>query len=510
MDSKLLLAKSITLLYRESQLTDKSENSCDLVRTVLENVQVSEIGIGMTGDREVIMALKSTILEMCGMPQDHIYDSTELLQRVRLNCHNDEKLYEGIRQGIEAEMADASLKRSVVNMRLSINNHFKEQAISDLLNKASAQFKFGREKIKDPNQFITELIAQLEPLQMNSSGKDPALMSEIDIGDDNSMREAFTEMKRINNGVKVYRTGWKDLNDMLQGGFRPGETTVISALQHKYKTGFTLSLFKQIAQYNNPHTTDPNKKPLLLRISFEDSAVSNLQFLYQNLKFNEQQHLASIENIDTDEMTGYVKEKLQINGFHIRMIRADPTQVTYKWICNKIIELEAQGYVIEVLMVDYLMLVPTTGCITSGPSGTDMRDMLRRMRNFCAAKNIAFITPHQLSTEAKALIRGGLPEDQFVKEIAEKGFFAGSKQLDQEIDLELYIHLFKHKGETFLAVQRGKHRLPTIIPDEYKYFLLKFPKGAPIPDDVLADEKISFRRLGAVPSNTSEDLFKLG
>ena len=82
-----------------------------------------------------------------------------------------------------------------------------------------------------------------------------------------------------------------------------------------------------------------------------------------------------------------------------------------------------------------------------------------------------------------------MPEDQFVKEINEKGYFAGSRQLDQEMDLEIYIHLFKRgKDETWLCVQRGKHRLPTIIPDSHKYYLMRFPKGMPIPDSTPGTE----------------------
>lgn len=509
MDNKLLLGKSATLLYRESQLADRSENSSELVRTVLENVQVSDIGIGINSDREVINALKTTILEMCSMPQDHVYDVTDLLQRFKINCGNDEKLYEAIKQGIVDEMSEASLKRSVVNIRRSINNHFREQKLNEVLHKASRTIKFEREKVKDVNQFITELMAQLEPLQINGNGKDPAVMGDLDIGNEQSMRDLFAEVKKLNTGVKLYKTGWQGFNRMTQGGLRPGETVVINALQHKYKTGFTLSLFKQLALYNRPHTEDPTKKPLLLRISFEDDLVSNLQFLYQNLKYNETMQPVDLENVTVDEMSAYVKEKLQVNGFHIKMLRVDPTQWTYRSVCNKIIELEAQGYNVEVLMLDYLMLLPTTGCINTGPGGTDMRDMLRRMRNFCASKKILFITPHQLSTEAKQLIRGGTPEDQFVKEIAEKGYFSGSKQLDQEMDLEIYIHLFKHNRETYFAVQRGKHRLPTIVNDDDKYYLMKFDKGVPLADDANGEDR-SFPRLKAAPSNASEDLFKLG
>lgn len=46
---------------------------------------------------------------------------------------------------------------------------------------------------------------------------------------------------------------------MLQGGFRRGEFWLIPALQHKFKTGFSLSIFSQIALYNKPYLFDKNK-----------------------------------------------------------------------------------------------------------------------------------------------------------------------------------------------------------------------------------------------------------
>jgi len=505
MDSKLLLVKAITLLYRESLLPDRSDNSSELVRTVLENIKVSDIGLGLNTDREMIMALKATILEMCSVPQDHIYDRSEFLQRIRMNCGNDEKSYEAIRQGIEPDITDASLKRSVVNIRHSINNHFKEQSVGTILNVASMKFKFERDSIKDVNQFIAELIAQLEPMHINGGGKDPAMMGEIDIGNTQSLRDAFETVQKNVTGERVYKTGWQDLNEALQGGFRV-ETTVIGALQHKYKTGFTLSTFAQIAQYNKPHTVDPTKKPLLLRISAEDDITQNLQFLYQYLKYDELREPVSVQGVSVDEMAEYVQGKLQATGFHIKMLRVDPSAWTYKSICNKIIEYEAQGYSVEVLMIDYLSKFPTTGCISTGPSGTDVMDQLSRMRNFCAAKGIAFITPHQLSTEAKSLIRGGTPEDQFVKEVAERGYWERTKGLDRVYDCCIMIHLFKHNKETYLAVLREKHRIPTIVDEDKKYFLFKFPSKMPIPSDIRGD-KISFPRLKAAPSNASDDLF---
>lgn len=93
---------------------------------------------------------------------------------------------------------------------------------------------------------------------------------------------------------------------------------------------------------------------------------------------------------------------------------------------------------------------------------------------------ILFVTPHQLSTEAKQLIRNGVSDVNFVKEVAEKGYTELSKQLDQVVDLELYIHIGTLNKKPVLTIQRGKHRRPDIIDDKYKYAILHFPHRAPI------------------------------
>lgn len=511
MNSKLLLTKCITLLYRESKLKDKTENSADLVRTVLEKISIPESAIGFNTDRDVIKSLKETILEMCLQPVDHEYDSYSLLETLKINCGYDDRLYDALESAIKQDVPENQLKRSIVNIRKSIANHFKTEEIENLLTKASHDFRFRRETIGDINTFISHLISQLEPLQISSSIKDPAVVSDIDISDYESTAVIFKEIKENNTKDGLMVTGWQCVNKMLQGGFRRGEFAVISALQHKYKTGFTLSLFQQIPIYNVPKLLNPNRRPLLLRISFEDDLKNNLQFIYQKLKYEEtgEPVIMGSLNISEKEMAQYVKTRLGVNGFHIKMRRVDPSQWTYRNICNYVIEQESEGYEVVLLMLDYLSMIPTTGC-TIGPMGTDIRDLFRRVRNFCSAKGITCITPHQLSTDVKTLIRSGMPEDQLLKEIAGKGYFSGSKQIDQEVDLELYIHLVKYQKETYLAIQRGKHRIPTILNDDDMFFLMKFPKhGMPLPDDINSEPSYLTKlpRLG--PSVNNDDLFTI-
>ena len=504
MDTKSLLAKCITLLYRENQLPLQNDSSAELIKTVVSDIKTQDITVGVNNEMGSISALKATVLSMCGDGADHVYDIPSLLQQFKLDCGQDDRLYESLENGINQDLSDSSLKRTIVNLRKSINNHFREEKIAEVLSKAAYTYRFKKDTIKDSNQFIMELTAQLEPLQITSNGKDPAVMSDIDIGDEGATTAVFSEIKANSSNDGLMRTGWIAFNRMLQGGFRRGETTVLGALQHKYKTGLTLSLFKQIALYNKPYMIDVTKKPLLLRISFEDDLTLNLQFLYQSLKEDEGVKV-ELEEVSNEDMSIYIKQRLQVNGYHIKMMRVDPTQWTYKHICNKIIELEAQGYEVHLLMVDYLMMLPTTGCIIGGPIGTDKQDMLKRMRNFCAAKKIAFITPHQLSAEAKQLLRDG--RQNLVKEIVGLGYWEGSKSLDQGMDCEIYAHIEKFQKESYLTIQRGKHRLPTIISEDSKYFVLKFPKTGPIPDDLLSEVDSSFRKVGSTLTNESEEKY---
>lgn len=478
------MVNGITLLYRESQVPSITERSADLVRNIITNIRLPDFQLMLDPETKIIASLRNTALTMCNDPNDHIYEPSEVLQRLKVDTGEDVDLYESFDAAISLEMSETSLKRTITNLRRSIQNHFRQEEVRKILKEANTKFNYKPEDIKDFKAFVGGVMAALDPFQTDALTKDPAIISHVSFDNDESMENVFREIKKEQDGSSILKTGWQGINRMLRGGFRRGENTVIGALQHKYKTGFTLSLFKQFALYNVPEMMDVTKKPLLLRISFEDEMKNNLQFLYTSLKENEtRKQVTDEELLELDEATlrTYVQERMKINGYHIEMLRVDPSRWSYLHICNKILELESEGYEIHVCMLDYLGLVPTTGCVI-GPAGTDMRDLFRRIRNFTSTRKIATITPHQLSTEAKQLIRDG--KEDFVKQIAGKGYYAGCKQLDQEVDLELYIHIEIVNGKSWLTVQRGKHRIVGQTPLKDQFCVLPFEPIGGILDDI--------------------------
>lgn len=100
-------------------------------------------------------------------------------------------------------------------------------------------------------------------------------------------------------------------------------------------------------------------------------------------------------------------------------------------------------------------------------------------------RDILFITPHQLSTDALTLFRNGVTGFDFLDEmIGSKNYYSESKQIAQVVDGEIFLTKAKvGKKDWRLYVGKGKHRSPTITPDEDKQTMFKFPIGAPIPED---------------------------
>jgi hypothetical protein len=503
-DKKLILVKCVTLLFRESQLPNITDNSSDLVKTIISNVLLPDVSVGLINtERDLLGGLKEICMEMCAFDASHQYSKTELLQRIRHVTRDEESLYTSFSEGIEIDLDENELKKFCINLRFSLNDHQREEKVTQIISAAARKIRFERDKITSISQFVAEVQTELEPYLNTTKTVDPAIVNSIDLGDSKSIENVLGQARELNDDKGIMKFGWQALNRMTQGGLRRGECVVIGALQHNFKTGMTLSLFKHIALYNKPYMLNPKKKPLLLRISFEDPLSLNLPFLYRNIYENKTGKIADINGKSLEELSEYITRELTINGYHIKMMHVNPSLWTYRDLCNKILELEAEGYEIHLCMLDYLPMLPTTGCMEGGPIGSPMRDMYRRVRNFFSSRKISLVTPHQLSTEAKMLIRNGL-EESFVKEIANKGYYDGCRTIDQEVDLELYIHKVIVDGKSYLTIQRGKHRVIIQTPEEHKFCVLPFHDVGDIRDDI-NDVDTSTKRPGAIKLSNGEE-----
>lgn len=385
MNNILLLIRAITLLFRESQLDIGITSSPGIVKEVATTIKPPEMAVGSSdNDRDMVLGLRSIAVGMASNPADTEYVADDLLQKVRMLTRHDESLYDSLKEGISGEMDEKSLQLITGNIRQELNTYLREVQALSIIREHARKASFNRDEIGNLPEFITNFRSALEQYETNTKERDPAIVNAVRLSESDTVEAVFRQAKELNNDEGILKTGWQALNRMLQGGFRRGEEVVIGALQHNFKTGFTLSLFKQIALYNKPYMLDPKKKPLLLRITFEDPLSLNLPFLYRNIKENETLEVASIANTSEAEMSEYIHQRLSVNGYETMLVHVNPSLWGYRDVQNYVLQLESEGYEIHVLMLDYLSMLNRSGLDNTGPMGSNIRDLFRRMRNFTA------------------------------------------------------------------------------------------------------------------------------
>lgn len=504
LDSKMLVVNAITLLYRESQLPSITERSSALVRNALQLVKLPNTQLTLDPTSQTLDGLKRLALTMCDDPVDHTYEEFEILQQIKLYCLDDLPLFETFERGISAELKEGSVKKACLNIRRTLMNHLRNENVKTLVHKANVALVFKPETIPDMRKFVGELIGELEPYQQDAVSQDPAIVSQVTFSNIESIAKVYSSVKEDADGSSILQTGWQGINRMLRGGLRRGEEWIVPALPHMNKSGFTLDIFRQINQYNVPLMIDRQKTPLNVFFSFENTIEQNMRYIYMKLKANEDRTVVTEEELkalSAEEISKYVYERMRVSGYESTMLRVDPTKWDYRSLCNKILEWEADGFEVHSCFADYLYMLPTTGC-SQGPAGHDVRDMFRRVRNFFNPRKIAFWTPHQISTGGKQLIRDG--KTDFVKDLPGKGYFAGSGQIDQEVDGELYLHIERIGGRAFQTYQRGKHRITGQTPILDQYCVHEFHPQLGILDDINGPDT-TLRRPGGGPVGSGKE-----
>lgn len=377
-----VLIKCITLLYREKESESSSvDSSKDVVRTVL-NLYRDNSRTLHGGETTILDDLKKLILDMIN--NDTGYDKSGLLNSLELILKDKESVFKVLEKTINSDITPNGIKKSIVTIRSYLNTYYKEQQIVALLNKASYAVTRGLDDMSI-SQYASKVLTNLEALAVETTTKDPGIIDEFDISNENDVENIVGRAKKNKEEGGLLITGWDEANDMTQGGLRKGETVIINALQHKYKSGFVQSLFMQLPMHNKPVMKDPTKKPLMLFISCEDDSEIMTEFMYRYLYNNENDKLPDLKDVTTAEIAKYIKERLTRNGYNIKILRVNPSEWTYRSIFNTILKLEAEGYEVHSCFIDYLAKLPTTGCISTGPGGTDVRDMFNRIRNFMSA-----------------------------------------------------------------------------------------------------------------------------
>lgn len=515
MDAKLLLTSAISLLYWNSQLDVKFGGSQELIKEVLPMIKVPEVTLDTDTGRETIKELRKTLIAMNSDPEDTVYDRETLLQRLRINIIDDDTLYNSIADGFKEGLDQDGIAKKYGSYYHGLKQDLRLNKFRGVIrNVDSMLYKHGDEIEFAPT--VQQLMAELEELSAGAGQKNKSIVKTLSFSSRDSVSEMLIEGANRASLDGVLRWGFAGMSgdSGMMGdhfGIRRGETMVVGALQHSYKSGFMLDTLRHHAMYNTPFMFDEKRKPLLLFVSIENSLDDNLIILYMRLKavlegiVLKRHKLMEVIQKDEgarNEIADWVIAQLTKTGYHIEMVRADPGTLDYRGLFEIMADYESQGYEIHALYLDYLQKMSFNGC-KQGAQGQEIRDLFSRVRNRCEISKTAFITPHQLSPDAKALKRQGVTD--FVKQIANKGYWDSCKAIDQEVDIELIINKVVDGDDAYLEFQRGKHRKPSITPEKHLYFIQRFEGDLGLLDDIHMDTPVYKRSLREFQSQAMDN-----
>lgn len=493
MDAKLLLVKTITLLYLNGKLEDKSKDAIIIAKEVINLVKPKDKSlVADFGGTDPTTELRETLIYMANQPMGTEFDENELKQRFKVNVSENEGLYDALISGfINPDESQDKIIKMFNQQRSTIRAITNKNKIADVLKSFYVKANFQQD-VLDYRNLLVEIQEELSPYitdahDTTSIFDHPSIVNNVAIDSVESVGGVLTSAKDELDSTGVIRTPYKGLNRMMgkHHGIRRGELCVITALTHNYKSGLCLDIFMGCPLFNTPYMRDPNKKPLNLRLSFENTTQQDFNHIYTKLKETDSQLPVDMRNIDIGDATEFIMNKLNVNGYESKILHIEPSDFTYFDLFKLIEAYEESGYEIHLLTIDYLNMMSKAGCVND-TAGDNVRDLFRRARNFFLRRGIALVTPHQFSTEARKVERS--EPRNFVKAVTGKGFYDSCSRLEQEIDLELSLHIVSFNGEEYLTMQRGKHR-GVVTPAKDQYCVYKFEEVGGLPMDADGEDQ---------------------
>lgn len=315
-------------------------------------------------------------------------------------------------------------------------------------------------------------------------GLPTSIISGANFSKKEELKNLFVDAVEEIDPASILKTGWQGVNLALGGGLRRGDTYVVGGLTGMGKSLFCRDLSIDICRFNEVFLYDKTKKPMVLHITTENTSEQNLRAVYDKL-FGEQFGHYPPADIDLDAATELVSDVTSKNGFYYASYRVEPSATSIFDIQGIVTHFEQEGYEIVVLVLDYMPTLARTG-LTLTVVGSDIRDMYRRMRHFCSVRKTTFITPHQVSSEAKTNLKRNNTAN-FLKEVIGKAYWDGCKTLEQEVDVEIVLDQETHNGQKYLAVAKGKDRGNAKVDQDDKICYLPLDKYAGLKPDLLTE-----------------------
>lgn len=334
--------------------------------------------------------------------------------------------YELIRGHVENNLTDQNMK-SDMDIILESIEEFGELSNSDIqfindyvsdrltnlylykyeapLNECLERLKTGNVSIKELNERFDTLITELYTnIKHARSTKSNMGSSDFSFRNERSFTEVTNRtIKQLNKPSNFIKTGIKELNNMLGGGWESGRCYVLLGLPKRFKSGSLLNAAIWGAKYNKDVVTkDPTKKPAVVYISMENSSEETLERIF---------HYASGESIKkytTRQAQDLILEELTIEGSETDLvIWYRPNRSISTMDLDALLDdLAIEGLECIMLVQDYIARIKPSEY--TGDTRIDYGTVVNDFTVCAKSRNIPVLTAGQLNREALRKLENGI------------------------------------------------------------------------------------------------------
>ena len=465
MNDLLVLVKLLSAVYQAKKLDDAT--LLKELEELFEELPSPPPEV-FVQNKELRESIKATIHWLFGEPGGEPIIKSQLMQRVRMFANSNEDIKLAIEDGLE-DFTDENITRKVIYKQITeIRLSLEDKGFAEVWKKATKAYFF-----KDHTEITKAEWVKLADIindRMSTlyEEKQSEIISEVSTDNPASFHATIALAKRENSNEGILKTGIQALNLALSpdGGFRRSKFYLLNALTNRGKSLTVAHLTASVGLYNKPQLRNQSKIPTILLESAEDTMDLIIQRMYKLAICSTTDLEPDFNLAETDDIVDAICNCFKKNGWVLIINVIDSNKDDCHAMFNRIRRLELKGHEIIFYAYDYCALQNYDKL--PGETKSDKLQLhIRKIRAFIISRGICFITPHQLSPDAKKRLQESDEESEvyFAREVAGKSYTETSTKITNEVDVEITFHVAKTSFKNYWTFCIGKQRGEGCLPE---------------------------------------------
>lgn len=460
MSPLLKLIKITSALYQCSKLKDKVLHG-EIIETY-NNLTAEASGL-FQEDKKAEASIRQTIQWMELQPENEPIIKSNLIQRVNDFLKDSPELQESIAVGLEDYPSEEKTRQIIYAHLEEIIQAEKSEKFEKKFKTKLKDFYFNDISKLKKEQWgeLCELIQEkVNDVYQLDTGREVAATLNTDSAE--SIVEIVERAKLEKTEAGVLQMGLQGMNKALypDNGMRRAKFYLINALTNRGKSFGLGHIVASVGLYNKPMLRNKSKIPTLVLDSAEDTLDLIIERIYKLVMVNRHGKEPDFMGVSAAEVADVIIDAFRANGWFLVINQVIPSEDNIIKMTTRIRQLQMKGHEVIFWAYDYLGMADLEG--TSGDTkGDRLHDLYRRVRAFIVSQGICFVTPHQLSPDAKRLLRESDDDAElnFAKEAAGKSMTETSTKITNEVDAEFVFHVARTRDDkTYFTGALGKMR----------------------------------------------------